>query len=172
MLQNHFCGSSSTAGGAGLIEVLVAAALVGLAGLTFTTLQFQSLSAARDVAWYDQANQIALSATEYFLANPEGWAVYKAAANWGRGSHGAGSDCVGRRRCDAAQMARADIKRLQRHAQTHLPDGRVSVLPCDGGGASMCVVVAWAELSPRGCQRNKRVSERGGCYRMPFYVGP
>lgn len=94
--------------GVGLVEVLVALVLLGIAVLGFTALQIRAVSASADAGQNIQAMNIARDLSERIRMNRDGLNEYKANATV--------IDCAANF-CTSNQMAAYDFRQVQLRAE-------------------------------------------------------
>ncbi len=119
--------------GVGLVEVLVALVLLGIAVLGFTALQIRAVSASADAGQNIQAMNIARDLSERIRMNRAGLNHYKASATI--------SDCAANF-CSSDKMAAYDFQQVQLRAE----DLGMSIAVHDCQGSQLkrkCVYVAW-----------------------------
>ena len=119
--------------GVGLVEVLVALVLLGIAVLGFTALQIRAVAASAHAGQNIQAMNIARDLSERIRMNRAGLNEYKANATV--------IDCAANF-CTSDQMAAYDFKQVQSRAE----DLGMSIAVHDCQGSTLkrkCVYVAW-----------------------------
>ncbi len=119
--------------GVGLVEVLVALVLLGIAVLGFTALQIRAVSASADAGQNIQAMNIARDLSERIRMNRDGLNEYKANATV--------TDCAANF-CTSDQMAAYDFRQVQLRAENL--GMSIAVNDCQGSTLKRkCVYVAW-----------------------------
>lgn len=119
--------------GVGLVEVLVALVLLGIAVLGFTALQIRAVAASADAGQNIQAMNIARDLSERIRMNRAGLNEYKANATV--------TDCAANF-CTSDQMAAYDFKQVQLRAENL--GMSIAVNDCQGSTLKRkCVYVAW-----------------------------
>lgn len=119
--------------GVGLVEVLVALVLLGIAVLGFTALQIRAVSASADAGQNIQAMNIARDLSERIRMNRDGLNEYKANATV--------IDCAANF-CTSNQMAAYDFRQVQLRAENL--GMSIAVHDCQGSTLKRkCVYVAW-----------------------------
>ncbi|WP_168409065.1 type IV pilus modification protein PilV [Acinetobacter indicus] len=119
--------------GVGLVEVLVALVLLGIAVLGFTALQIRAVSASADAGQNIQAMNIARDLSERIRMNRAGSNDYKESNSV--------TDCAANF-CSSSQMAAYDFEQVQLRAE----DLGMSIAVHDCQGSTLkrkCVYVAW-----------------------------
>lgn len=119
--------------GVGLVEVLVALVLLGIAVLGFTALQIRAVSASADAGQNIQAMNIARDLSERIRMNRDGLDAYQASETV--------EDCA-ENFCSSSQMAAYDFQQVQLRAE----DLGMSIAVHDCQGSTLkrkCVYVAW-----------------------------
>lgn len=119
--------------GVGLVEVLVALVLLGIAVLGFTALQIRAVSASADAGQNIQAMNIARDLSERMRMNRAGLDDYEASATV--------LDCVARF-CTSSEMAAYEFNQVRLQAE----DLGMSIAVHDCQGSTLkrkCVYVAW-----------------------------
>lgn len=119
--------------GVGLVEVLVALVLLGIAVLGFTALQIRAVSASADAGQNIQAMNIARDLSERMRMNRAGLDDYEASATV--------LDCSARF-CTSSEMAAYEFNQVRLQAE----DLGMSIAVHDCQGSTLkrkCVYVAW-----------------------------
>ncbi|NLN56744.1 MAG: type IV pilus modification protein PilV [Gammaproteobacteria bacterium] len=119
--------------GVGLVEVLVALVLLGIAVLGFTALQIRAVSASADAGQNIQAMNIARDLSERMRMNRAGLNDYEASATV--------LDCSARF-CTSSEMAAYEFNQVRLQAE----DLGMSIAVHDCQGSTLkrkCVYVAW-----------------------------
>lgn len=119
--------------GVGLVEVLVALVLLGIAVLGFTALQIRAVSASADAGQNIQAMNIARDLSERMRMNRAGLDDYEASATV--------LDCAARF-CTSSEMAVYEFNQVRLQAE----DLGMSIAVHDCQGSTLkrkCVYVAW-----------------------------
>lgn len=119
--------------GVGLVEVLVALVLLGIAVLGFTALQIRAVSASADAGQNIQAMNLARDLSERIRMNRDGLDAYQASETV--------VDCAANF-CTSNQMAAYDFEQVQLRAE----DLGMSIAVHDCQGSTLkrkCVYVAW-----------------------------
>ncbi|BFM36494.1 type IV pilus modification protein PilV [Acinetobacter towneri] len=119
--------------GVGLVEVLVALVLLGIAVLGFTALQIRAVSASADAGQNIQAMNIARDLSERMRMNRAGLDDYEASATV--------LDCAARF-CTSSEMAAYEFNQVRLQAE----DLGMSIAVHDCQGSTLkrkCVYVAW-----------------------------
>lgn len=124
--------------GVGLMEVLVALVLLGIAVLGFVGLQVRAIAASNEAGMNVQATNIVRDLAERMRVNRDGIASIKTATT---------KECNSNL-CTPAEMANYDYQMVQQQA-TALGMS-VDVLNCQGvSRVRQCIYVAWAETEPK-----------------------
>ncbi|AXY58927.1 MULTISPECIES: type IV pilus modification protein PilV [Acinetobacter] len=132
--------------GVGLIEVLVALVLLGIAVLGFTALQLRALAASHEAGRNIQAMNIARDLSERIRVNRDGLADYKKLV-----APSVPKNCAsgtGSQFCTAKEMAEYDYARVAEKA-TNL-GMEIGILDCQGTASleRKCIYVAWEGTTP------------------------
>ncbi|WP_423201205.1 type IV pilus modification protein PilV [Fluviicoccus keumensis] len=150
--------------GVGLIEVMVALLLLGIAVVGFAALQVRAVGSTHDAYFRTQGMAIAQEVAERLRANSNATFAINAVATYRAGSTGGVSDtqCI-TNTCTPTQMAQFDIANLNTLAASTLPNGRFAVVPCTNATNS-CVLVSWNLTSPTVGNTTTDCMSTGGSY--------
>lgn len=141
--------------GSGLIEVMVAIAVLGVGVLGFAGLQARALQASGESYYRSQAMAIAQDLAERVRLNREGLSTYVTTSNWSFLTPMTSnlSLCIPTTTsatvtCNAATMATFDMNEIRYRAATMLPSGLVNMRQCPTGAVISttplnCVMVSW-----------------------------
>lgn len=125
--------------GVGLVEVMIALLLLGVAVLGFIALQVRAISASEEAGQNVQAMNLARDLSERMRMNREGLLSYKA-------SSGTPTACDGEQYCNSADMARFEYAQIEERAEQQ--GMRINVVDCQGVNNTFkrkCVYVAWGK---------------------------
>jgi len=128
--------------GVGLVEVLVALLLLGIAVIGFAALQVRAVSSTHDALYRTQGMAVAQEMVERIRSNPQQMATYRA----GLSGSATTTSCISAA-CTAAAMAQFDIVAVRNLAATSLPNGQLGLVTCPGA-ANLCVLVSWNATTP------------------------
>lgn len=130
--------------GVGLVEVMVAMLLLGVAVIGFAALQVRAVDSTHDAYYRTQSMALAQELAERIRANGSdaSLAIYRA-GNEG----GASATLCYTNTCTATQLAQFDLASIRNLAQTTLPNGQLGVVTCPGG-ANMCLLISWNNTTP------------------------
>lgn len=141
--------------GSGLIEVMVAMAVLGIGVLGFAGLQARALQTTGDSYYRSQAMAIAQDLAERVRLNRGGLSTYVTTSDWPTTMPVTSnlSICIATSTsstlaCDAATMAAFDMNEMRYRAATMLPGGLVNMRQCPTGATATttplnCVMVSW-----------------------------
>lgn len=128
--------------GVGLLEVLVALVLLGIAVLGFAALQLRAINASLEASNNVQAVSLARDLAERMRVNRDGLATYRN----GYTATTANNECAGKF-CTPAQLAVHDFSQVQQRADA--AGMSIAVRNCQGiNAARACIYVAWDETTP------------------------
>jgi len=130
--------------GVGLVEVMVAMLLLGVAVIGFAALQVRAVDSTHDAYYRTQGMALAQEMAERIRANGSdaSLAIYRA-GNAG----GVSATFCFTNNCTPTQLAQFDLASIRSLAQTTLPNGQLGIVPCPGG-ANMCLLVSWNNTTP------------------------
>lgn len=131
--------------GVGLLEVLIALVLLGIAVLGFAALQLRAINASLEASNNVQAVSLARDLAERMRVNRDGLATYR------NGSDGYTATAVNNKcstePCTPAELAVYDFSQVQQRAEA--AGMGVAVRNCQGiSAARACIYVAWDETTP------------------------
>lgn len=128
--------------GVGLLEVLVALVLLGVAVLGFAALQLRAINASLEASNNVQAVSLARDLAERMRVNRGGLATYRN----GYTVTTVNNDCAGKF-CTPAELAVHDFSQVQQRADA--AGMSIAVRNCQGiNAARACIYVAWDETTP------------------------
>ena len=129
--------------GVGLIEVLVALVLLGVAVLGFTALQLRALAASHEAGRNIQAMNIARDLSERIRVNRDGLLNYKKISTPKNCANGTNAQY-----CTATEMAEYDYDQVSKKATSLGME--LAILDCQGsaGYERKCIYVAWEGTTP------------------------
>lgn len=131
--------------GVGLLEVLVALVLLGIAVLGFAALQLRAINASLEASNNVQAVSLARDLAERMRVNRDGLATYRNGGN-GYTATEVNNDCTSKF-CTPAQLAVHDFSQVQQRADA--AGMSIAVRNCQGiNAARACIYVAWDETTP------------------------
>lgn len=134
--------SANSQRGVGLVEVLVALLLLGIAVIGFAALQVRAVSSTHDALYRTQGMAIAQEMVERIRANPRQLATYRL----GTSGSTTPTSCI-TATCNATTMAQFDIAAVRQLAATSLPNGQLGLVTCPGA-SNLCVLVSWNATTP------------------------
>lgn len=126
--------------GVGLIEVMVAMFLLGVAVIGFSSLQIRALGTTNEAMFRTQAMSIAQELGERIRLNPNGLNTYK--NGWAAATTAMSNYKCETTNCTETEMAQYDLKTMTELVEQVLPNGKIKVLPCIER-TNFCVYVAW-----------------------------
>lgn len=137
--------------GFGMMEVLVAMAIMAVGVLGFAALQARALQSSGSSYGRSQATEIAQDFRERIRVNQTLQANYVSAANWSNTFPPAviatpSTACTGVVNRTLLQMVACDIQDVKYNAQALLPHGMVAIWPCQNesaGNPINCIYVTW-----------------------------
>lgn len=150
--------------GVGLIEVLVALAILGVVVLGFVAMQMRAVNMTGESYARTQAMSIAqdlvermsinFSQTDAYLLPYKGGSVVAAET-------ALDTSCVSAA-CNSAAIAASDLAQIRYYAGMLLPEGQVFLRRDDGNTNNIQVIVAWGGTSPvPGAANNSCMSKTG-----------
>jgi type IV pilus assembly protein PilV len=160
-----------------LLEVLVAALILGISVLGALALQVNASSDAQTGYARGQAASIALDLAERYRSNPYAQATYIAPISWSgnvpaRGTtqceFDAGEINVGALGCSSDQIADFDIEQIRNNAREWLPNGNVWMGVCPNDVNVLCLRVSWLDSDPETCVAQGVATN---CVEMLLYAG-
>lgn len=128
--------------GVGLVEVLVALMLLGIAVIGFAALQVRAIGSTHDALYRTQGMAVAQEMVERIRANPRELATYAA----GSAGSATTTTCISSA-CSTTTMAQFDIAAVRSLAASSLPNGQLGLVTCPGA-ANLCVLVSWNTTTP------------------------
>lgn len=128
--------------GVGLLEVLVALVLLGIAVLGFAALQLRAINASLEASNNVQAVSLARDLAERMRVNRDGLATYKSAY-----TSTTKKDACATKFCEAAELAEHDFSQVQQRAEAS--GMSIAVRDCQNiTSPRACIYVAWEETTP------------------------
>lgn len=144
--------------GIGLIEVLIALLLLGIAVLGFTALQLRSVSASIEAGNNVQATNLARDMAERMRVNREGVKTYGATYTRARSN----KNCTKTTVCTPTEMAAYDFRMVQSKAQALGMD--MAIHTCPGTFKLHCIYVAWDNTTPTNGSNADKDCTKGTSY--------
>ena len=137
--------------GVGLVEVMVALLLLGVAVLGFIALQVRAISASEEAGQNVQAMNLARDLSERMRMNRDGLSAYTAVSS--------PSTC-NTQYCTPAKMAQYEYAQVEARAQAQ--GMRLNVLDCQGVNKTFkrkCIYVAWGKTEAKDASQLSASSE-------------
>lgn len=154
--------------GFSFFEVLVAALILGIGVLGFASLQLRALDSTGSAHFRAQAAVLAAELAERIRMADAGIDVdhttYEDAAlwdgdlpddapsTWTRGTDTCMATVLAGAVCDEDALVTSDTQEIRYMASQVLPNGTVSVRPCEAGSDLTCVFVAWRGQTADACE--------------------
>lgn len=134
--------------GVGLVEVMVALLLLGIAVMGFAALQVRAVGSTQEALFRTQGMAVAQEMAERMRANTNVNSGVSLTDVYRAGSSGSvtATQCLAGV-CTPDQMAKYDLASVKALAAATLPRGQLAVVPCPGA-ANSCILVSWNQSNP------------------------